>query len=208
MPTIFPIRVTKSPLQLRLLDEWNVNEIENQKTARPNAMGQRRQHARFAEQDQNDSGNHRITDELIRPVHDEHTRRIPRRQCPLPFGRKPSHGGRGEDKTQTDQSEPDHLEEDGADGMTNGWCDTVSPGDPNGNEYDNCERKKRDRKQVTQERSHSTALPNDYGKSGSMDCCFGAKRAASFRRSPIFTSILSSTSRETVTCGACRIIAK
>ena len=122
-------------------------------------MGQRQQRERLTEQDQNDSGNHRITDELIRPVHDEHTRRIPRRECALPLGRKPPHGSHDEDKAQAEQSEPDHLEEDGADRVTEGWCHAVPPGDPNGNEYDNCERKDRDREQMTEERSHSTALP-------------------------------------------------
>jgi hypothetical protein len=51
-------------------------------------MGQRQQHQRLTEEEQNDAGNHRITDELIRSMHDEHTWRIPRGECAPSLGRK------------------------------------------------------------------------------------------------------------------------
>ena len=109
MLAIFPIGVPKSPLQLRFFDERNVNEIENQKTACPDAMGQRQQHARLPEKEQNHSGDHRIADELIRPARDENTWRIPWRESPLPFRRKPLRGSHSKDKSHDEQGEAEHL---------------------------------------------------------------------------------------------------
>ena len=115
MPAIFPIEVTKSSLQPRLLDERNVDEIEHHEADCPNSMGRRQQRARFTEKEQHDSGNHRITDELIRSANDERTWRIPRCERALPLGRKPPHRGDKEDQTPAEQREADHLEANGAD---------------------------------------------------------------------------------------------
>ncbi len=53
MPTIFPIGLTKSSLQLQLLDKRNVDEIEHQEAACPDAMGRRPQHEGLTGQKQN-----------------------------------------------------------------------------------------------------------------------------------------------------------
>jgi len=151
MPTIEPIGITKSSFQLRLLNKWNVDEIEDYEADCPDAMGRRQQRERLTEQDQNDSGNHRIPDESIRPTYDEYTWRIPRGKGALPFSRKPPRRSDGENKPQAEQSKAAHLQGDRADRVTKGWRPAVRRGANPWNENSNRERKDRDREQVTEE---------------------------------------------------------
>ena len=120
MPTIFPIGVTKSSLQLRFLNERNVNEIEDHEADCPDTMVQRQQGERLTEQAHNDSGNHGIPDEL----NTVHARRIhvagPRGRASFPIGRKAPYRSSEEDKSQAEQTEADQLEEDGTDRATEG----------------------------------------------------------------------------------------
>ncbi len=120
MPTIFPIGVTKSSLQLRFLNERNVNEIEDHEADCPDTMVQRQQGERLTEQAHNDSGNHGIPDESIRSTHDEYTWRVPGGERAFPIGRKAPYRSSEEDKSQAEQTEADQLEEDGTDRATEG----------------------------------------------------------------------------------------
>ena len=154
MPAVFPIRVTKSPFQPGLLDEWKVNQIEDPETGGPDSMRPGPEPERFAKQDQDNARNHGITDVLIRSTDHKHPGRIPRGEGTPALDGKPPYGSDKKYQAHAEQRKANPLKEEDADRTTQGEHHAVLPGEPNRTEHRHGKRKEQDREQMTKQFNH------------------------------------------------------
>ena len=77
---VFTIRLAESPLEHRLLDQRNVDQVDREKGQHPLEVWPRQQHERLTDEDKHHAGDHRVADVAVRADDDELRRRVPRRQ--------------------------------------------------------------------------------------------------------------------------------
>jgi hypothetical protein len=112
MPPVLPVRVPEPSLELRLLDEWDVDKVEHRERGSPDRVRERQQDEGLPEKDKDHSRNHGVANKAVGAAEDERAGRIPGRQGAFPLGCEAPERGEEEEKAYGEESDPNELEGD------------------------------------------------------------------------------------------------
>ena len=112
MPAVLAIFVAETESEKRLLQQWNVDQVNPEKSEGPKGMRSGPQQHRLRRKDNDDARDHGISDVSIRSLNNEVSGRVPWREGSLAFGGEATSGREKEEQADQKRHDPSCLKDE------------------------------------------------------------------------------------------------